>query len=84
VVIALAVSRERCVFHVDPHVDVHKGEGVWLMWTDGGGSKIRFFCGRHKWMQGPIFDCTYVVQYTIVRCIAWAFGLLDASAWMPS
>src|SRR6218665_2311079 len=26
-----------------PHVDVHKGEGVWPMWTGRGGSKIRFF-----------------------------------------
>ena len=29
-----------------PHVDVHKWEGVWLMWTlvdRGRGSKIRFF-----------------------------------------
>ena len=34
-------------------LDIHKGEGIWLMWThvDGGReSKIRFFCGRHKWM----------------------------------
>ena len=32
-----------------PHVDIHKGEGVQLMWTGGGGQKSDF-CGRHKWM----------------------------------
>jgi len=32
------------------HVDVHKVEGVKLMWTEGGGQKSRFSCGRHKWM----------------------------------
>ena len=36
----LAVSRERCV------LDVHKEEGLWLMWTHvdrGGGRKFDFF-----------------------------------------
>ena len=48
----LAVSWERCVFHV-----VHKGE-VGLAHVDacgqGRGVKNRIFCGRHKWMT-PIF-----------------------------
>ena len=32
-VIVLAVSRERCVFHVDRMWTSTKGEGVRLMWT---------------------------------------------------
>jgi len=44
------ISEKRGHF-VGQHVDVHKGEGVGLMWTHvDRGSKTRFSCGRHKWM----------------------------------
>src|SRR6218665_3578623 len=52
-VIALAVSRERCVFHVDRMWTSTRGRGsgsCGRMWTGGGGVKNPIFCGRHKWM----------------------------------
>jgi len=57
-VIVLAVSRERCVFHLDRIWTSTRG-GVWLMWTHvdkGEEVKIRFFCGRHKWMAPSVYN----------------------------
>ena len=50
-----------------PHMDVHKGEGAWLMWTGGGGQKHDFFCGRHKWM-APKLNCHSLseVRYLVI------------------
>jgi len=33
-----------------PHVDVHKKGGGPAHVDRGGGAKIGFFCGRHKWI----------------------------------
>src|SRR6218665_4028087 len=46
----LAISRERCVFHVDRVWTSTMGEGVRPMWTEGRGVKNMIFFGRHKWM----------------------------------
>jgi len=40
-------------------VDVHKGEGVRPMWTEGSRVKNVIFCGRHKWMAPNIKFDTY-------------------------
>src|SRR6218665_1623307 len=49
----VAISRERCVFHVDRvHVWTSTGGSgpCGRMWTEGRGFKNVIFCGRHKWM----------------------------------
>jgi len=49
---ASSFKRAMCI-SCRPHVDVHKGEGVWLMWAlvdRGEGGQKPDFCGRHKWM----------------------------------
>src|SRR6218665_1390428 len=48
----LAVSRERCLFHVDRMWTSTKGRGsgsCGRMWTEGRGVKTPIFCGL-KWM----------------------------------
>jgi len=48
----LAVSRERCIFHVDRMWTSTKGEGFGScgrMWT-GDRVKNPISCGHHKWM----------------------------------
>src|SRR6218665_172428 len=64
-VIVLAISRERCVFHVDSVWTSTRG--VRPMWTGGGIKNVIFF-GRHKWMAPYYINlCTILTKCMVLK-----------------